>query len=162
MTARGLSRLHFIPQGKTVNSEYYIHEILEKEVKPLFRRRRVGGLLSERKLFAVNKQGVFQQDGARAHTSKATVDWININLPSFISPADWPPNSPDLSPIENIWSIISTSTYRDPEPKTVTQLQKRLRHAWSTVSSETLSALIESMPDRLKTVRRNRGGTILY
>ena len=39
MTGRGLTSLHFIPQGQTVTAEYYITKILEKEVKPLFSRR---------------------------------------------------------------------------------------------------------------------------
>ena len=36
MTGRGLTSLHFIPQGQTVAAEYHVTKILEKEVKPLF------------------------------------------------------------------------------------------------------------------------------
>ena len=38
ITAQGLTNLHIIPQKMNVNSNYYIHEILEKEVKPAFSR----------------------------------------------------------------------------------------------------------------------------
>ena len=32
MTGRGLTSLHFIPQGQTVTAEYYITKILQEEV----------------------------------------------------------------------------------------------------------------------------------
>jgi len=60
---------------------------------------------------------MFQQDGARAHASKATVAWLDTNIKHYIPPEDWPPNSPDLSPIENVWSIMATAVYADPEPQ---------------------------------------------
>jgi len=55
--------------------------------------------LTATKLFSCNREGMFQQDGARAHTSKATIAWLDTNIKHYIPPEDWP-NSPDLSPIE--------------------------------------------------------------
>jgi len=43
---------------------------------------------------------IFQQDGASAHTSHSTQDWISQNTPEFIQKDEWPPNSPDLNPLE--------------------------------------------------------------
>jgi len=56
---------------------------------------------------------MFQQDGARAHTSKATIAWLDANIKHYILIEDWPPNLPDLSPIENIWSIMTTAIYAE-------------------------------------------------
>ena len=56
MTGRGLTKLHMLPTGQTVNSEYYINQILEKEVKPLTSRRQVTGCPIERKLFSSKKE----------------------------------------------------------------------------------------------------------
>jgi len=72
--------------------------------------------LTATKLFSRNREGMFQQDGARVHTSKATIAWLDTNIKHYIPPENWPPNSPDLSPIENIWSIMATAVYADPEP----------------------------------------------
>jgi transposase len=160
MTARGLTSLHFIPQGARMNSEYYIDNILEKLVKPAFNRNSSVGTVTERKLFSEQAKGLFQQDGARCHTSATTIRWLDNNIPSYIHPADWPPNSPDLSPIENIWSILSTSVYRDPEPKTVAQLKRRLRQAWKAVSDEILMNLIKSMPGRMNDVIKKKGNIV--
>ena len=67
-----------------------------------------------------------QQDGARAHTSRATIIWLDKNIGQYIPPEDWPPNSPDLSPVENVCGIMSTTVYADPEPQTLKALERRL------------------------------------
>ena len=110
MTGPGLTKLHMLPTGQALTSEYYltvyINQILEKEVKPLTSRHQVTGGPIERKLFSSKKEMTFAQDGAPAHTSKATQKWYQKNLPNLIAKDGWPVNSPDLNPIENIWSII--------------------------------------------------------
>lgn len=162
MTARGLTTLHFIPNGTRLNSEYYVSNILEKLVKPAFDRNSDDGNVTQRKLFADNDYGVFQQDGARCHTSAVTTKWLNDNIPSYIKPKDWPPNSPDLSPIENLWSILSLSVYKDPEPKNVAQLKRRLQRAWKSVKADTLLTMIQSMPERVRAVIAEKGNTVRY
>ena len=63
-------------------------------------------------------------------------------------------NSPNLNPVEKIWSIIDEITYRDPAPKTLDKLKKRLRLAWNNVTQDTLKELAQSMTRRLKNVRK--------
>jgi len=63
-------------------------------------------------------------------SSAVTTKWLDDNLPSHIKPKDWPPNSPDLSAVENLWSILSLSVYKDPEPSNVVQLKRRVQRAW--------------------------------
>lgn len=162
MTARGLTSLHFIANDIRLNSDYYITNILEQLVKPAFDRTSEDGNVTQRKLFAYNDHGVFQQDGARCHTSAATTEWLDDNLPSYIKPKDWPPNSPDISPIENLWSILSLSVYKDPEPKNVAQLKRRLQRAWRSMKVETLQRMIQSMPDRIRAVIKEKGNTVRY
>ena len=43
----------------------------------------------------------FQQDGHPCHTSRMTINYLEENF-DFVLP--WPPYSPDMSPIENIWA----------------------------------------------------------
>jgi hypothetical protein len=46
----------------------------------------------------------FQQDGARPHTHRLTQQWCHDNFPAFIDKDHWPPNSPDLNPLDYcIW-----------------------------------------------------------
>src|SRR6218665_706403 len=162
MTASELTRLHFVPQHTSINSEYYINKILKKELKPVYARLDTSGMISKHRLFTDNAVSVFQQYGARAHTCTSAVSraWLNENIPNNIE--NWPPNSPDLSPIENLWSILSSSVCKDPELKTPAQLKRRLRKAWNSISVETLHNLIESLPRRMKAVIFSKGNTIAY
>ena len=51
--------------------------------------------------------------------------------------------------------------YRDPEPKNVVQLRRRLRQAWKTISEQTLLNLVKSLPDRLNHVIKRKGDSAL-
>jgi len=42
----------------------------------------------------------FQHDNAPAHRAGDTVEFLYRNTPDFISPLLWPPNSPDLNPVD--------------------------------------------------------------
>ena len=64
MTASGLTRLHFVHEHTTINSEYYINNILKKELKQVYARLDTSGTISKRRLFTDNAVSVFQQDGA--------------------------------------------------------------------------------------------------
>ena len=42
----------------------------------------------------------FQQDGAMPHVHHLTQQWCKGNIPSFIDKDYWPPNNPDLNPLD--------------------------------------------------------------
>ncbi len=46
---------------------------------------------------------IFQQDLAPTHTAKSTKSWLNDH---GVGVLDWPANSPDLNPRENLWGIV--------------------------------------------------------
>ena len=49
----------------------------------------------------------FQQDGAMPHVHHLTQQWCKDNFRSFIDKDHWPPNSPDLNPLDySIWDEL--------------------------------------------------------
>ena len=56
---------------------------------------------------------MFQQDGAPAHRARHTITYLEQKKPDFIPPTVWPPNSPDLNPVDySIWSVMQEKVYR--------------------------------------------------
>jgi len=43
---------------------------------------------------------ICQQDGTPAHMAKLAQDWIATNCNEFIGKGEWPPNLPDLIPLD--------------------------------------------------------------
>ena len=162
MSVKALTRLHFVPAGKTVTANYYVNTILEKNLKHCLNRRRTTGSVTENKMVENVGSVILQQDGTAAHTSKLAQEWCSDNLPNFIRKDEWPGNSADLNPIENLRPILKVEVYKGQEPTTMKPLRRKLQNAWSNLSQETLESLVHSMPKRIKAVLNERGGQSGY
>lgn len=90
--SKGITPLVILDQG-TVNHERYIRDVLPVALK------------YGNKIFG--DDWTFQQDGATAHTHTLTQKWCRGNFPSFLDKRHWPPNSPDLNPLDySIWNTF--------------------------------------------------------
>ena len=73
------------------------------------------------------------QDGAPAHTANATQLWCSDHFPRFWKKGEWPGNSPDLNPIENLWAIPSERLDEMGEISRIDELITNLKNAWSNI-----------------------------
>ncbi|KAJ6253277.1 transposable element tc1 transposase [Anaeramoeba flamelloides] len=102
------------------------------------------------------KNWLLMQDGAPAHTAKTTITYLEKKCNIL---QNWPANSPDLNPIENLWDIMSTRL-NEIDIKTVKNLEKVVREVWKNIDWLMIENLINSMERRLKLVVQLKGDCI--
>ena len=160
MSYRAVSELHILPPKQTVDQHYYVDEILTKSLVPAMKRRRKTGSILERSFMPNMSKAIFQQDGAPAHSSKKAMSWLEAHVGLFWGKGIWPGNSPDLSPIENLWSIVQSKLNEMPAATNRDSLIKNVKTAWSEIDPDTLENLICGMPERIKTCIKLKGAYI--
>jgi transposase len=101
---------------------------------------------------------IFQQDGDSKHTATVTKKWLKENNITLL---DWPPNSPDLNPIENIWQIIK-DRLTQREPKNIEELRRYIKEEWNLLDQRTIQKCYQSLPHRLSECIRLNGNPIAY
>jgi len=129
---------------------YRIHGIMDGE---MYRKiLDVEMWKSSRTLFA-RRPWIFQQDNDPKHTARATKEWFqDHNIPLL----SWPAQSPDLNPIENLWSILDLRM-KNRKPGNLDQLFETLQEAWNNLPVDLLNKLVESMPRRCQAVIDAKG-----
>lgn len=142
----GVSDLVFI--DGTMDSELYT-KVLEEGLMPMFERHSLD-----------KNDYVFQEDGDPKHQSKFTKKWKQNQGLRYIE--NWPPHSPDLNPIENLWAILKVRTGRR-KPSTVEDSKQYLLEEWRRLEADDeLSKLIHSMPQRCREVIKAKGSHTKY
>lgn len=143
----GKTNVFFVTPNAKVNSVYYCNEVLDHGLLPDIRQ--LSGTYF-----------IFQQDGAPAHRSKQTVAFLRGNVPEFIEPENWPPNSPDLNPVDySIWGYLQQLVYRH-KIENLDHLKQVIINCWAELSQEFIDRAIDQWSHRVAAVLAARGGHI--
>jgi transposase len=94
------------------------------------------------------QQWWYLQDNAPTHTAYRTKDWLHNH---GISCLDFPPYSPDLNPIENLWQHIEKRV-EERAPSTIEELQDVIAEEWKNTPTDLLTKLAHSMIKRCEAV----------
>ena len=101
---------------------------------------------------------IFQQDSAPAHCAYDTVEMLRLNTPAFIPPTLWPPNSPDLNPVDyKIWGVLQNRVYRT-RIRDVDHLKERLVEEWTQFDQKIIDGSINQWRKRLRACVSADGG----
>lgn len=144
----GFGPLVFIDQ--TVNQDAYIN-ILSNKFLPWFVE------LNEKH----GRDFIFQEDGASCHTGGYATWWKNSHQ---IRRFDyWPAQSPDLNPIEHLWSCLERLICNEgSEVKNTGELKAVLEAAWGEIHVDLADRLVGSMKDRCQAIIDAKGGPTKY
>ena len=103
---------------------------------------------------------IWMHDNATPHVATKTKGYLEQK---GIITMEWPPMSPDLNLIKNIWSLLQKEVYKSKkEYKNTTDLWDAIVAAWHTIPIETFKNLYNSIPSRLIKVLEEKGGRIPF
>ena len=113
----------------------------------------------------------FIQDNAPVHKSHVVQEWLaDFSQGAGLNLVDWPPYSPDLNPIENVWKLLKEAIDRKfPNLKDLPRNEKSLQAliqaavtCWDELQEKGLKSEIKSMPQRIKDVIEANGWYTKY
>jgi len=130
ITSKGYGELHLV---EGIMDSVQFCEILDESLHGTLKTLRIR-----------KKDMIFQQDNDPKHKSKYTTAWLTRNK---IKTLPWPPNSPDMNPMEHVWSQIDIRLRQRPQyPTNKSQLWAALVDAWAEMDDNYLFSLYDSMP----------------
>jgi hypothetical protein len=136
-----------VPLYSSVTGIAYVGT-LRKHAVPTFRRLFPGG------------DGWFQHDNATPHKSNVAKTFLTE---SGMRVLDWPAQSPDLNPIENLWAIVKRRIRQQKKPpRNLFELKRCVKAAWRAITDTTIQNLVDSMPQRIQAVIAAEGGPTKY
>lgn len=139
-----------VEEGVKMNSVNYT-KFLEDNFLPWYRSKPA----------SFKKKMIFMQDNAPSHASNYTKDWLAKKNFKDNRLMIWPPASPDLNPIEHLWSILKRELYANGRQfSSKKSLWEALLSATQKIDSRTINNLTSSVDSRLVKVLQNKGDYI--
>src|SRR5206468_6967067 len=99
-------------------------------------------------------------DGAPVHRATVSRHWRETH---HLEKLDWPEQSPDLNPIENLWSFMKPNIQaRNPRVNSLGQMCRVVQEEWENLMVDSWRQMVESMPSRMAAVISNKGGSVRW
>jgi len=105
-----------------------------------------------------HEQWWFLHDNSPPFRSRPVKTWVHN---SAINVLEWPPHSPDLNPIENLWPRVHALTDK-LHPTSKEALADAFKACWQELSLDIFSNFAQSMPARIAACIAANGNAIKY
>uniref|UniRef100_A0A673XGL7 Tc1-like transposase DDE domain-containing protein n=1 Tax=Salmo trutta TaxID=8032 RepID=A0A673XGL7_SALTR len=115
-------------------------------------------LLPSARALKMGRGWVFQHDNDPKHTTKATKEWLKKK---HIKVLEWPSQSPDRNPIENLWRELKVRVAKR-QPQNLNDLEKICKEEWDKIPPEMCANLVANYKERLTSVIANKGFATKY
>jgi hypothetical protein len=103
---------------------------------------------------------VFPQDSAPAYTARTTQEFLRETMAEFWTPADWPPYSSDLNPLDfSVWSVLQEKVLAMTHTSLVA-LRQSITREWNRMSPAYVLRTCRSFRRCLQSVVAKNGGYI--
>ena len=117
----------------------------------------------KKKSLSFRKKIIFMHDNSPSHAACLTVGFLKKLLVKNATVMEWPPYSPDLNLIDNMWSIIKHKVYANGKQfSSKNELWNAIQSAANDISADEISKLTSSMDRRLIAVVAHHGAYIKY
>ncbi len=87
---------------------------------------------------------VFQHDNDPKHTARATKEWLRKK---HFKVLEWPSQSPDLNPIENLWRELKVRVAQR-KPQNITALEEICMEEWAKIPATVCENLVKTYRKR--------------
>ena len=95
----------FVDPGAKVDSNYYCTRVLGQGLLP--------DITAKCGLYKTKVDPATGRGAASSHTARNTIAYLRAQNVAFIEPNLWPPNSPDLNPVDYaIWGALQERVYK--------------------------------------------------
>lgn len=144
LTINGATRVHFVEPGDKIDQIYYRNRIMRHA-------KREGN-----RLFG-HRDWVYQQDGAPSHTANKTQAWCATNLELYLPKQHWPPQSPDLNPLDYFWWNEVVQEMSREKYLTLNEFKAEITRASAAVPLWKIRNAINAFPTRVRRVEDAKG-----
>ncbi len=115
-------------------------------------------LLPSARALKMKRGWVFQHDNDPKHTARATKEWLRKK---HLKVLEWPSQSPDLNPIENLWRELKVRVAQR-QPQNITALEEICMEEWAKIPATVCENLVKTYRKRLTSVIANKGYITKY